>query len=50
MSAFWVQIEMAIRQALGRGLATRSRLRRSAGSRPERVRRFVERAMEAVPA
>jgi predicted transcriptional regulator of viral defense system len=44
------QIEMAIRQALGRGLTTRSRLRRSASSRPERVRRFVERTAEEIPA
>jgi predicted transcriptional regulator of viral defense system len=44
------QIEMAIHQALGRGLTTRSRLRRSAGSRSERVRHFVERAVEEVPA
>jgi predicted transcriptional regulator of viral defense system len=44
------QIEMAIHQALGRGLTTRSRLRRSASARPERVRRFVERVVEQVPA
>jgi predicted transcriptional regulator of viral defense system len=44
------QIEMAIHQALGRGLTTPSRLRRSASSRPERVRRFVERAVEEVSA
>lgn len=43
------QIEMAVHQALGRGLTTRSRLRCSAGSRPERVRRFVERAADEVP-
>lgn len=40
------QIEMAIQQALDRGLTTVSRLRRSAGSRSERVRRFVERGVE----
>jgi predicted transcriptional regulator of viral defense system len=44
------QIEMAIQQALGRGLTTGSRLRRSARSRPERVRRFVERGVEKVAA
>lgn len=43
------QIEIAIHQALGRSLTTRSRLRRSAAPRPERVRRFVERAVK-VPA
>ncbi len=37
---------MAIQQALDRGLTTVSRLRRSAGSRSERVRRFVERGVE----
>ncbi|MBA3866405.1 MAG: hypothetical protein H0X42_08700 [Solirubrobacterales bacterium] len=42
------QIEMAIHQALGRGLTTPSRLRRSADSRPDRVRRFVERTVEEV--
>jgi predicted transcriptional regulator of viral defense system len=43
------QIEMAIRQALGRGLTTVSRLRSSAASRPERVRRLVDRATEETP-
>lgn len=42
------QIEMAIHQALSRGMTTSSRLRRSAASRPERVRRFAERAVEEV--
>jgi predicted transcriptional regulator of viral defense system len=40
------QIEMAIHQALERGMTTSSRLRRAAVSRPERVRRFAERAVE----
>jgi predicted transcriptional regulator of viral defense system len=44
------QIEMAIHQALDRGLTTPSRLRRSAGSRPERVRRFAEHAVEEIAA
>jgi predicted transcriptional regulator of viral defense system len=44
------QIEMAIHQALDRGLTTASRLRRSSGSRPERIRRFVDRALEKVAA
>jgi predicted transcriptional regulator of viral defense system len=42
------QIEMAISQAVGRGLTTPSRLRRSAGSRPQRVQRFLERAVKEV--
>ncbi|MBS1886476.1 MAG: hypothetical protein JSU06_04730 [Actinobacteria bacterium] len=44
------QIEMAIRQALDRGITTSSRLRRSADPRPERVRRFLERALARVAA
>ncbi len=44
------QMEMAIHQALGRGLTTTSRLRRSAVSRPPRVRRFVERTLEEATA
>ena len=40
------QIEMAIHQALDRGLTSASRLRRSARSRPERVRGFVDRVLE----
>ena len=44
------QIEMAIHQALDRGLTTASRLRRSAGSRPERIGRFVDRALEKMAA
>jgi predicted transcriptional regulator of viral defense system len=39
------QMEMAIHQAIDRGLTTNSRLRRSAGSRPETVQRFLERAL-----
>lgn len=44
------QIEMAIHQALDRGLTTPSRLRHSADFRAERVQRFVERALERVAA
>lgn len=40
------QIEMAIHQALDRGMTTPSRLLRSAASRPERMRKFVERVVE----
>jgi predicted transcriptional regulator of viral defense system len=36
------QIELAIHQALERGLTTSSRLRQSAARRPKRVRQFVE--------
>ncbi|HEX3361818.1 MAG TPA: hypothetical protein VHS74_12560 [Solirubrobacterales bacterium] len=42
------QIEMAIGQAVGRGLTSASRLRRAAGSRPQRVQRSIERALEEV--
>jgi predicted transcriptional regulator of viral defense system len=41
------QIELAIHQALERGLTTPSRLRRSAARRPKRVRQFVERTEAA---
>jgi predicted transcriptional regulator of viral defense system len=44
------QIEMAIRQALERGLTTPRRLRAAAEGRSSRVRGFVERALGAVPA
>jgi predicted transcriptional regulator of viral defense system len=44
------QIEMATRQALGRGLTTPARLRASTKDRSTRVRRFVERALAAVAA
>jgi len=40
------QIEMAIRQALGRGLTTARRLRGAAASRSERVHKFIERDLE----
>ena len=44
------QIELAISQALERGLTTPSRLRRSAADRSQRVRRFVERNLDEVAA
>jgi predicted transcriptional regulator of viral defense system len=44
------QIEMAIHQALDRGLTTPRRLQAAARSRPERVGGFVARALEGVPA
>jgi predicted transcriptional regulator of viral defense system len=44
------QIEMAVRQALGRGLTTPRRLRAAASTRPARVRKFVERRLEGAPA
>lgn len=44
------QIEMAIRQALERGLTTPRRLREAASPRPARVRKFIERRLEKVPA
>jgi predicted transcriptional regulator of viral defense system len=44
------QIEMAIGQALERGLTTPSRLRRAADTHTPRVRRFVERRLDAVAA
>lgn len=40
------QIEMAIRQALDRGLTTPRRLRTAASSRSERVRKFVDRSLK----
>jgi predicted transcriptional regulator of viral defense system len=36
------QIELAVRQALGRGLTTPRRLRAAAAGRPTRVRRFID--------
>ncbi|MGH3853639.1 MAG: type IV toxin-antitoxin system AbiEi family antitoxin domain-containing protein [Pseudonocardiaceae bacterium] len=39
------QIELAIGQALERGLTTPRRLRAAAAERPDRVRRFIERAL-----
>jgi predicted transcriptional regulator of viral defense system len=44
------QIEMAIGQALERGLTTPSRLRRAADPRSPRVRQFVERRLDEVAA
>jgi hypothetical protein len=44
------QIEMAIRQALERGLTTPRRLRVAASPRSARVRKFIERRLEEVPA
>jgi predicted transcriptional regulator of viral defense system len=44
------QIELAIGQALERGLTTPSRLRRAAGLRSARVRQFVERKLDEVGA
>jgi predicted transcriptional regulator of viral defense system len=44
------QIEMAIHQALGRGLTTPRRLQVVARSRPERVGGFVARALEEMSA
>jgi len=44
------QIELAIRQALGRGLTTSRRLRAAAAPRSERVRKFIERSLGQVKA
>lgn len=44
------QIELAVRQALDRGLTTPRRLRAAASSRSARVREFIERALDEVPA
>jgi predicted transcriptional regulator of viral defense system len=44
------QIELAIHQALERGLTTPSRLRRSAARRPKRVQQFVEHTEEGAAA
>jgi predicted transcriptional regulator of viral defense system len=43
------QIEMAIRQALDRGVTTPRRLRAAASTRPARVRKLIERRLEGVP-
>jgi predicted transcriptional regulator of viral defense system len=40
------QIKMAVRQALDRGVTTPRRLRTAASSRSERVRKFIEQALE----
>jgi predicted transcriptional regulator of viral defense system len=44
------QIELAVRQALERGLTTPRRLRAAATSRPTRVRRFIDRLLAAIAA
>jgi hypothetical protein len=44
------QIEMAVRQALGRGLTTPRRLQAAASSRSERVRKFIERDLKEATA
>jgi hypothetical protein len=44
------QIELAIRQALDRGLTTPRRLAATAASRSERVRSFIERDLQKVTA
>lgn len=43
------QVEMAVGQAIGRGLTTRRRLEADAGERSRRVRELVARALEATP-
>ena len=43
------QIEMAVRQALAEGLATRRRLLTQADRRPERVSELIRRAVEQYP-
>lgn len=44
------RIELGVHQALQRGLTTQRRLRSAAATRPERVRRFIDRALDPVPA
>lgn len=44
------QIELAVRQALERGLTTRPRLREAASGRSARVRGFVEAVLPEEPA
>lgn len=44
------QIELAVRQALERGLTTRRRVRAAAAGRPSRVRAFIERLLREGPA
>ncbi len=44
------QIELAVRQALDRGLTTPHRLRAAAAGRPRRVRAFIERLLRERPA
>jgi predicted transcriptional regulator of viral defense system len=43
------QVEMAIGQALERGLTTQRRLTEAASARSVRVRKFIERRLEEVP-
>jgi predicted transcriptional regulator of viral defense system len=44
------QIELAVHQALQRGLTTQRRLRSAAATRPESVRKFIDRILDPVPA
>jgi predicted transcriptional regulator of viral defense system len=44
------QIELAVRQALERGLTTPRRLQAAATSRPKRVRRFIDRLLAEIAA
>lgn len=44
------QIDLAVRQALQRGLTTPRRLRGAASHSSARVRRFIERSLEGAPA
>jgi predicted transcriptional regulator of viral defense system len=44
------QVELAARQAVERGLTTSRRLRAAAASRPARVRSFIDRVLEEIPA
>lgn len=44
------QIQLAVREALERGLTTPRRLRAAASSRAPRVRAFIERTLDQVPA
>lgn len=43
------QIELAVRQALSRGLTTARRLRQAASGRSTRVRRFVDQTLSELP-
>jgi predicted transcriptional regulator of viral defense system len=43
------QVEMAVRQALERGLTTPRRLQAAASTRSARVRKFIERRLDGVP-
>lgn len=43
------QVELAVHQALERGLTTPRRLRAAASTRPARVHKFVERCLDGVP-